>query len=67
MNPDDDYVEDDDELVFTGKRIREYRDICRLEGYKQAIEDVCNLPLKDFNGDFMKQVYQIKADLELEE
>jgi hypothetical protein len=64
MNPDDDYVFDDDELVFTGKRIREYRDVCRKEGYKQAIEDVLNLPIKEFHGDFIKQVYKIKEELE---
>ena len=60
MNPDDDYIEDDDELVFTGKRIREYRDLCRSEGYKQALEDVLNLPVKDFTGDYIEQIYNLK-------
>jgi len=64
MNPDDDYVEDDDELVFTGKRIREYRDVCRNEGYKQALEDVLNLPVKDFTGDYIEQIYNLRKELE---
>jgi 5'-deoxynucleotidase YfbR-like HD superfamily hydrolase len=64
MNPADDYVRDNDELVFTGKRIREYRDLCRNEGYKQALEDVLNLPVKDFTGDFIKQIYNLKKELE---
>jgi len=60
MNPDDYYVEDSDELVFTGKRIRSYRDICRCEGYVQALDDVLNLPLKDFVGDYIEQIYDLK-------
>ena len=43
MNPNDKYIEDDDELVFTGKKIREYRDICRQEGFIQCKEYCINL------------------------
>jgi len=64
MNPDDAYIEDTDELIFTGKKIRKYRDTCRTEGYKQALEDVLNLPLKDFTGDYLKGVYELKKECE---
>jgi hypothetical protein len=40
MNSNDRYVEDDDELVFTGKQVREYRDICRKEGSIKAYKDI---------------------------
>lgn len=33
-------------------------------GYLDALNDVLNLPVKDFNGDFMEQVYKIKKELE---
>jgi len=62
MNPNDYYIEDNDELVFTGKKIREYRDICRFEGYVQALDDVLNLPLKDFTDDYIRQIEKLKKD-----
>jgi hypothetical protein len=43
MNPNDKYIEDDDELIFTGKKLREYRDVCRQEGYIQCKEDCINI------------------------
>lgn len=43
MSPYDRYVEDTDKLVMSGKQIREYRDICRREGYLQALEDCLNI------------------------
>jgi hypothetical protein len=46
MNPNDKYVKDDDELVFTGKKLREYRNICRQEGYVQCKEECINLVLQ---------------------
>lgn len=64
MNPNNRYVFDEDELVFNGKQMREYRDICRSEGYKQALEDVLNLPVKDFTGDFIEQINKLKKELE---
>ena len=63
MNPNNKYVFDEDELVFTGKQMREYRDICRIEGYKQALEDVLNLPIRDFVGDYIRQIEKLKMDL----
>lgn len=62
MNPDDYYVEDNDELIFTGKKIRKYRDICRSEGYVQALDDILNLPIKDFTGDYIRQIEKLKQD-----
>jgi hypothetical protein len=62
MNPADDYIEDETELLFTGKKIREYRDICRNEGYKQAIVDILNLPLKEFVGDYIAQIEQLEQE-----
>ena len=63
MNPNNKYVFDEDELVFTGKQMRKYRDICRSEGYKQALEDVLNLPIRDFVGDYIRQIEKLKMDL----
>ena len=63
MNPNTKFVFDTDELVFTGKQMREYRAVCRDEGYQQAIEDVLNLPITEFSGDLLKQVYKLKKDV----
>ena len=62
INEADDYIKDKDELIFTGKRIREYRDICRKEGYKQAIEDILNLPIHDFIGDYIDEINKLKEN-----
>ena len=63
MNPKLQYVFDEDELVFNGKQMREYRDVCRREGYIQALDDVIDLPLKDFGGDVIKQVQELRKDV----
>jgi len=45
MNLNNKYIEDEDELVFTGKQIREYRNICRQEGFIQCKEECVNIVL----------------------
>jgi len=64
MNPADDYIKDKDELIFTGKRVREYRDICRNEGYKQALDDIQNLPIPfgEFIGDYIDSIEKLKEE-----
>ena len=62
MNPADDYIEDETELIFTGKKIREYRDICKNEGYKQALTDILNLPIKEFTGNYIAQIEKLEQE-----
>ena len=62
VNEADYFLKDEDELIMNGKKIREYRDICRNEGYKQAIENVLNLPIKEFVGDYKQQIYDLQQD-----
>ncbi len=47
------YLEDEEEIILTGKTLRQHRNIRRSEGYKQALEEVLNLPIKDFVGDYL--------------
>jgi len=65
--PNSKYLDDDEEVVLDGKLLRQHRDVCRNEGYLQALDDVLNLPVKDFTGDFIKQVYELKKEFEKKE
>jgi len=56
------YLEDEEEIILTGKTLRQHRNICRSEGYKQALEEVLNLPIKDFVGDYLPQIEKLKKD-----